>query len=161
MLHLLAAVAGFDNMQVGHIQVPAPPPPLLELVGFFNPAAPQSNVFTGGGTSVWATTLLFNAARLKSKEGREDSRTDLASSRALRCDGTLASVNIVVMEKANVGSASFGTASAASFEDFLGTRIFSSSRSPTPSTASGAGNEVTSEVTGAGAGADEELPSSG
>lgn len=158
MLHLSTAVAGFDNEQVEHIQDPLPLPP-PESVGFFIPAASQSNALTGGGTSFWASALLFSVARSKSKEGREDSGTDLASSSALRCDGMLASVKTVVMEKTNVGSASFGTASAASFKDFLGTGIFSS-RSHTLSIAP-RGGKSDRLVTGAGAGADEELPGSG
>ena len=165
MLHFAIAVAGFDNMQVEHIQVPPPPPPPPpELVGFFIPAAPQSNAFIGGGTSFGASALLFSAAKSKSKEGREDSGTDLACSSALRCDGMLASVNVVMTEKTNVGSASFGSASAASFEDFLGTRGLTSC-SPTFSTALRAGGGGTSDRlvtgTGAGAGADEALPGSG
>jgi len=118
MLHLSMAVAGFDNIQVEHIQGPLPS---AELVGFFIPAAPQSNALTGGGTSLGTSTLLFSFARLKSKEGREDFGTALASSSALRCDGMLADVSTVVMEKMNVGSASLGIACAASFEVFLDT----------------------------------------
>jgi len=77
MVHLSIAVAGFDSMQVEHVQLPSGPP---DLTGFI-PAAAQSKGLSGGvGLGV---SILFTVGALKLKVGREDFGTDFASSRAL------------------------------------------------------------------------------
>jgi hypothetical protein len=139
-------------MQVEHVQLP-------EVVGFFIPAALQSNAFTGGGTGFGASTLLFRVGRLKSNEGGEDFGTDFTFSIAFKYDGVSANVNVAVTEKINVGNASTDMASATSFGVFLGTSTFSSFTSA--ACAAMFCEEDTSVSLAAGAGTGDEPPGSG
>ena len=78
-VHFSVAVAGFDSMQVEHVQLsPAPG----ELAGFI-PAAAKSKPLTGAGVRGLPTWTGFGAGAEKSKGGREDMASALASSRAL------------------------------------------------------------------------------
>jgi len=119
MVHLSIAIAGFDSMQIEHVQLPLGP---LEVTGFIPAAAQSKGLGGGGGGGVdLGVSTLFTVGGLKSKVGREDFGIDFASSRALRLDGELASTKPVATEKTNVGSALAGIASATSCGVFLGT----------------------------------------
>jgi len=113
IVHFSTAVPGLDNMQVEHVQLV----PLLAAAAGFDPAAAQSNAFTGGRDvgAVAAGGALLSICLLKSKVGSEVFGVDVAALRALTSWEVLEDGMVIVTEKEYVGKAWVGTTSAASF----------------------------------------------